>query len=80
MGDPARHSSRHVPTILAGGEHVPFAFGRYLDLRGGQDKQEGVPNNRLLVSICRLFGVETPRFGHAKDPAIAQGELEALRA
>ncbi len=80
MGDPARHSSRHVPTLLAGGAGIKLPFGQYLDLRHGKNLQDGLPNNRLLVSICRLFGVETNRFGHSRDPSIVTGKLEALGA
>jgi hypothetical protein len=78
MGDPARHSSRHVPTVLAGGAAVPLRFGRYVDLRAGDKKQDGVPNNRLLVSICRVFGVETDRFGQARDPSVTTGRLSEV--
>jgi hypothetical protein len=77
MGDPARHSSRNVPAILAGGCGGHFKMGRYVDVRretGG----DGVPNNRLLVSICRAFGVDIQRYGHAADPRIVTGRLEAL--
>lgn len=75
MGDPARHSSRNVPTLLAGGRDVKLRFGRFVDLHRGERLQEGVPNNRLLVSICQLFGVETDRFGHARDPEVVAGRL-----
>jgi hypothetical protein len=80
MGDPARHSSRQVPTLLAGGCGGHFKLGRYLDLRepGAKDNALGVPNNRLLVSICQAFGVATQRFGNATDPAIVSGRLEQL--
>jgi hypothetical protein len=77
MGDPARHSSRGVPTIIAGGCGGHFKMGRYVDLRretGG----DGVPNNRLLVSICQAFGVDIQRFGHAADPRILTGRLAEL--
>jgi hypothetical protein len=77
MGDPARHSSRSVPTILAGGCGGRFKMGRYVDFRRGSGG-DGVPNNRLLVSICQAFGVEVTRFGHAADPRIVAGRLEAL--
>jgi hypothetical protein len=77
MGDPARHSSRSVPTILAGGCGGHFKMGRYVDLRRGPGG-DGVPNNRLLVSICQAFGVDTQRFGHAADTRILTGRLEAL--
>jgi hypothetical protein len=80
MGDPARHSSRSVPTLLAGGSALKLRFGRYVDLRAGAGRADGVPNNRLLVSICQLFGVATERFGHASDPGVVTGRLEALAA
>jgi hypothetical protein len=78
MGDPARHSSRQVPTLIAAGAELPVAGGRYVDLRRGKDKQDGVPNNRLLVAICQLFGVETERFGQSKNSALLVGKLDAL--
>jgi uncharacterized protein DUF1552 len=77
MGDPARHSSRCVPTLLAGGCGGHFKMGRYVDLRRGSSG-DGVPNNRLLVSICQAFGVDIHRFGHAADLHIVTGRLEAL--
>ena len=80
MGDPARHSSRQVPTLLAAGTDFKLRTGRYLDLRHGKDLQDGVPNNRLLVSICQLFGVATERFGQSKDPSLLVGKLDALGA
>ncbi|HXN31688.1 MAG TPA: DUF1552 domain-containing protein, partial [Polyangiaceae bacterium] len=79
MGDPARHSSRCVPTIIAGGCGGHFKMGRYVDLRRDTGAG-GVPNNRLLVSICQAFGVDIPRFGHAADPRIVTGRLDALDA
>jgi Protein of unknown function (DUF1552) len=75
MGDPARHSSRSVPTLLAGGCGGHFKMGRYLDLRRDAS---GVPNNRILVSICQAFGVTTNRFGHATDAGVTTGRLEEL--
>ena len=75
MGDPARHDSRNVPTLLVGGRSGGFAGGRYLDVR--QDG-EGVPNNRLLVSIARAFGAEIDAFGEARTPEIVTGALDAL--
>jgi hypothetical protein len=76
MGDPARHASRSVPTLLAGGAGGHFKMGRYLDLRTAQTA--GIPNNRLLVSICQAFGQPDTSFGHASDPHITQGRLEQL--
>jgi hypothetical protein len=75
MGDPARHSSRQVPTLLLAGSAFPIKTGRYLDLRHGKDLQEGVPNNRLLVSIARLFGAPVERFGESKASHLLHGEL-----
>jgi hypothetical protein len=75
MGDPARHSSRSVPTILAGGCGGRFKMGRYLDFR---KDATGTPNNRILVSIVQAFGVAANRFGHATDAGITTGRLEEL--
>jgi hypothetical protein len=78
MGDPARHSSRNVPSLLLGGSAAPFGFGRLLDLRAGKREGELLPHNRLLVSICQAFGVETDRFGSAPKAATISGRLDAL--
>jgi len=75
MGDPARHSSRHVPTLLLGGSGGHFKMGRYLEL----DSARGTPNNRVLVSICQAFGVNTARFGTGSS-AVVNGRLEQLHA
>jgi hypothetical protein len=74
MGDPARHSSRHVPTLLLGGAGGHFKMGRYLEL----DATRGTPHNRLLVSICQAFGVATNRFGTSSSSAVVSGRLEPL--
>ncbi len=79
MGDPARHSSRSVPTIIAGGCGGHFKMGRYVDMRR-RTGADGVPNNRVLVSIGQAFGVDMQRFGHAADPRIVTGRLDALDA
>lgn len=75
MGDPARHSSRHVPTLLLGGAGGQFRMGRYLEL----EPTKGTPNNRVLVSICQAFGVNTSRFGTGSS-AVVRGRLEQLFA
>lgn len=75
MGDPARHSSRHVPTLLLGGAGGRFKMGRYLEL----DAERGTPNNRVLVSICQAFGANTTRFGTGSS-SVVSGRLEALHA
>jgi hypothetical protein len=74
MGDPSRHSSRSIPTVLAGGGST-FRLGRYLDVRSAG---VGVPNNRLLVSIGRAFGAPLDSYGESSDPAVVQGELSGL--
>jgi hypothetical protein len=80
MGDPARHSSRNVPTLLAGGCGGHFRTGRLLDLRRDAETWEGVPNNRVLVSIAQAFGVETERFGQSSDTKVVTGALPELRS
>lgn len=74
MGDPAAHSSRQVPTLLAGGCGGAFQMGRYLDLR-----RQPVPNNRILVSIARAFGIPIERFGHSGRSSTVSGDLSELR-
>lgn len=73
MGDPSRHSSRAVPTLVAGGG---FQGGRHLVSQG---KAAG-SNNHLLVSICRAFGVPVDSFGQARDPEISTGPLALIDA
>jgi hypothetical protein len=77
MGDPARHSSRSVPTLVAGGCGGRFRLGRYVDMRGGLGGA-GVPNNRILVAIAQAFGVEVEHFGTSADPRIVTGTLREL--
>ena len=71
MGDPARHSSRQVPTLLAGGWGGRLKGGRHLDLGS-----TGTPNNRLLVAIQQAFGVESDSFGQSTDESIVTGVLD----
>jgi hypothetical protein len=77
MGDPAMHSSRSVPTLVFGNAGGAFKPGRYLDFRG--ERGNGIPNNRVLVSICQAFGVPIERFGHSADAKIVTGALPELR-
>ncbi len=71
MGDPAQHSSRQIPCLLAGGWGGKLKGARHLDL-GAQ----GTPNNRLLVSIQQAFGVESDTFGQSSDPTLLSGSLD----
>ena len=70
MGDPARHSSRQIPTVLAGGWGGNLRGGRHLDLG-----RAGTPNNRLLVSIQNAFGVTNESFGESLDTSLLSGAL-----
>lgn len=36
------------------------------------------PHNQVLVSLCKLFGVETNTFGFAENPALITGAYPAL--
>jgi len=71
MGDPARHSSRQIPALVAGGWGGRLKAGRHVDLG-----ETGTPNNRLLVSVQQAFGVASESFGQASDPAIVTGKLD----
>ncbi|HEX2731523.1 MAG TPA: DUF1552 domain-containing protein [Polyangiaceae bacterium] len=77
MGDPSRHSSRNVPTLLFGGASAPFAFGRHLDLRSAK-ADAMLPHNRLLVSLIQAFGVERDSFGTSHSQSTTTGRLSEL--
>jgi hypothetical protein len=77
MGDPSRHSSRNVPTVLAGGVNGRFKMGRTIDLRSTKGDKL-IPHNRLLVSILHAFGVEREQFGTSANPATVTGPLSEL--
>lgn len=78
MGDTSMHSSRNVPTLIAGGCGGHFALGRFLDLRTAKTEGQMLPNNRLLVSIAQAFGAPISRFGSSPNPETPIGRLEAL--
>ena len=71
MGDPARHSSRQIPTLLAGGWGGRLKGGRHIDLG-----EPGTPSNRLLVAVQQAFGVDSESFGQSSDPSIVSGVLD----
>jgi hypothetical protein len=87
MGNPALHSTRNAPTILAGGVGGKWRMGRYLQLKAdcppnryycsGTD-QTTIPNNRLLISIASAFGVTVDSYGSQTDPTLTQGQLDGL--
>lgn len=89
MGDPALHSTRNVPTVLAGGCNGKFTMGRRLRMptdcptqhpvcASGGPEDARVPNNKLLVSIAQAFGVQTNAFGSQADEKHTQGTLPGL--
>jgi hypothetical protein len=89
MGNPSLHSTRNVPTVLAGGANAKFRMGRRLKLNadcpadspwcGENDAVfKPVTNSKLLVSIAQAFGVEVDAFGTQPDPALTQGALSEL--
>lgn len=80
MSDPARHSSRQVPTVLIAGDRFGLKTGRYVDLRRGANQQDGVPNNRLLVSLAQLFGAQVERYGESRNTALLSGTLPELKS
>lgn len=89
MGNPAWHSTRNVPTLLAGGAGGKFRMGRRLKLPADCPSSDpwcsfdsasfvASPNNKLLVSIAQAFGAEIESFGTQPDPALTTGTLPGL--
>lgn len=89
MGNPALHSTRNVPTVLAGGANGKFRMGRRLKMQPdcpemspwcGENDTTFTPvtNSRLLVSIAQAFGQELDAFGTQPDVKLTQGTLTGL--
>ncbi|MGK4002408.1 DUF1552 domain-containing protein [Sorangium sp. So ce1036] len=89
MGNPALHSTRNVPTLLAGGANGKFRMGRRIKLKAdcppdspwcGEADATFTPvtNSRILVSIAQAFGVEIDSFGSQPDPKLTTGALSEL--
>ncbi len=89
MGNPSLHSTRNVPTVLAGGAGGKFRMGRRVKLKAdcpadspwcGENDAVFAPvtNSKLLVSIAQAFGVEVNEFGTQPDPALVRGALSEL--
>lgn len=70
MGDPAAHSLRAVPTIIAGGANGKFKMGRRLAIKKS--------NNKILVSVANAFGVDVNTYGQPGKPEITDGALGEL--
>jgi hypothetical protein len=85
MGNPALHSSRNVPTVLAGGANGKFRMGRRVKLSDdcppgtgewcSEAQRVDKPNNHLLVSIAQAFGAEIDKFGTQPSEALTTGTL-----
>lgn len=89
MGNPALHSTRNVPTVLAGGAGGKFRMGRRLRMVADCPASDpwcspdsatftGAPNNHLLVAIAQAFGAEIDSFGTQPDPTLTTGALDGL--
>jgi hypothetical protein len=88
MGNPAAHSTRNVPTLLAGGANGNFRMGRRIKYRTdcplGTDcdktssDYETNPNNRLLVSIAQAFGIDINEYARQDQYPEAIGPLPGL--
>jgi hypothetical protein len=85
MGNPAAHSTRNIPLVLAGGANGRLTMGRRLV--AGADCPPGnpycasptlTPHNRVLVSIAKLFGDTRNTFGVASDAALITGGYPGL--
>ena len=89
MGNPSLHSTRNVPTLLAGGANGKLKMGRRMRLQAdcpasspwcgeGDGDFAPVTNSQLLVAIAQAFGVEIDAFGTQSDPALTSGALDIL--
>jgi len=89
MGNPALHSTRNVPTLLAGGANGKFKMGRRLKLTPDcptttpwcsetSPEFSAMTNSKLLVSIARAFGVQVNAYGTQPDTKLTTGALSAL--
>jgi len=90
MGNPSLHSTRNVPTVLAGGVDGKFRMGRRLKApadcpssnlacKPGDVVFNGTANNHLLVAIAQAFGVAVDSFGTQPNAADKDGPLAGLR-
>lgn len=89
MGNPALHSTRNVPTVLAGGVNGKFRMGRRLKLDADCPPSnlwcspsdatfKASTNNHLLVSIAQAFGVDLNTFGTQPTADLVTGPLPGL--
>ncbi|HEY4102838.1 MAG TPA: DUF1552 domain-containing protein [Polyangiaceae bacterium] len=91
MGNPALHSTRNVPTVLAGGANGKFRMGRRLKMpaacpasnpwcNGDNPRVDYTPttNNKILVSIAQAFGVDVNAYGTMTVMSDTMGALSQL--
>jgi len=88
MGNPALHSTRNVPTVLAGGANGKFKMGRRLKVAADcpstdvwcDTKPTYTPttNSKILVSIAQAFEQEVNTFGTQPNKANVTGALSAM--
>ncbi|MBC8133556.1 MAG: DUF1552 domain-containing protein [Deltaproteobacteria bacterium] len=89
MGNPALHSTRNVPTVLAGGVNGKFRMGRRVKLIADCPASnlwcspsdatfKASTNNHLLVSIAQAFGVNLNTFGSQPTAELTTGPLAGL--
>jgi len=88
MGNPALHSTRNVPTVLAGGANGKFKMGRRLKMAADcpstdmwcDSKPTYTPttNSKILVSIAQAFEQEVNSFGTQPIKANVTGALSEM--
>jgi hypothetical protein len=89
MGNPALHSTRNVPTVIAGGANGKFKMGRRVRLNADCPASNswcaendptftGTTNNHLLISIANAFGVDVNEFGQQPEAKHKTGALTGL--
>ena len=71
LGRGNSHTRRMVPWVMAGSGGGYFKTGRYLNF------PEKTPHNKLHVSLCNAFGIETDTFG---NPDFGTGPLPGMTA
>jgi hypothetical protein len=90
MGNPAQHSTRNVPTVLAGGANAKFRMGRRLKAAAdcpasnvwcapGDSAFVGTTNSKILVAIAQAFGQsDVNSFGTQSNSSWTTGALPNL--
>ena len=90
MGNPNMHSTRNVPTVLAGGANGKFKMGRRLKMNADcpatdvwcETKPTYTPttNSKILVSIAQAFGQDVNTFGTQPEIKNVTGALSQMMA